>query len=383
MPYGTTIECAGKAGTPDATAQSAGPPGIGHRPRVHGHVGLLRHHGPERGHRDHPTRPGDRRHLPRHRAALRPAHQRVAGRRGDQGPPRRVRDRHQVQLPDGRRGAGRHEHDRAAGRLGRACPQLRPRLAGAPGHRPHRPVLPAPGRPRGAHRGDGRCPRGAGGGGQGAAHRAERGERGDDPARPCRPPDHRGAERVLAVDAGRGGRGAARLPGAGHRLRAVLAARPRFPRRPLLLRRGPGRERLPPQQPPLCRRQHRREPAAGGEGEGDRRGEGRDPGPAGDRLGAGPGRGPGPDPGHQAPHLPGAERGRGRRRADQGGTGPHRRGAARGVGRAVRRGGDVQLGPAPFEPPVRVPCGPAVAGRAAGGTGRSSKCRPHRPGARW
>lgn len=82
--------------------------------------------------------------------------------------------------------------------------------------------------------------------GQGAAHRPERGERGDHPARPRRAPDHRGAERVLAVVTGRGGRGAARLPCAGHRVRAVLAARPRFPRRAVHLAGRAGRERLAP-----------------------------------------------------------------------------------------------------------------------------------------
>ena len=43
------------------------------------------------------------------------------------------------------------------------------------------------------------------------------------------------------------------------------------------------------------------------------RGEGRHAGPAGPGLGSGPGRGSRPDPRHQAPHLPGGERGRRRR----------------------------------------------------------------------
>ena len=49
-------------------------------------------------------------------------------------------------------------------------------------------------------------------GGQGPPPRAQRGGAGDDPPRPRRPPDHRGADRVLAVDARPRGRGAADLP---------------------------------------------------------------------------------------------------------------------------------------------------------------------------
>jgi hypothetical protein len=58
------------------------------------------------------------------------------------------------------------------------------------------------------------------------------GTRGRHPApRARRPPGHRRAERVLAVDARPRGRGAARLPRARHRLRALQPARPRLPDR--------------------------------------------------------------------------------------------------------------------------------------------------------
>ena len=65
-------------------------------------------------------------------------------------------------------------------------------------------------------------------------------------------PDHRGAERVLAVDPRRGDRRDGRHARARRRLRALLAARPRLPDR----HRGPGhagRQRLPPPQPAVHR----------------------------------------------------------------------------------------------------------------------------------
>ena len=93
--------------------------------------------------------------------------------------------------PDGgRRGiSGRPEYVR---------PRLR-RLPAAARRRPHRPVLPAPRRPQGADRGHRRGDGRAGRRRQGALPGAVRGRAGDDPARACRAPDHRAADRILAL----------------------------------------------------------------------------------------------------------------------------------------------------------------------------------------
>ncbi len=79
--------------------------------------------------------------------------------------------------------------------------------------RPHRPLLPAPGRPEGAHRGHRGSARRAGRRGQDPPHRALRGRPGHHPPGPRRPPDHRAADRVLAVDPGP--RGPGRCPSCG------------------------------------------------------------------------------------------------------------------------------------------------------------------------
>ena len=112
--------------------------------------------------------------LHRHGPALRAADQRAARGARNQGPPRRVRDRDQVFAADGQRHAGRHLHRRPARWLRRARARLDRQLAAAPGHRPRRPVLPAPGRPQGPDRGDRRRDGGVGQGGQGPAPRAHR-----------------------------------------------------------------------------------------------------------------------------------------------------------------------------------------------------------------
>ena len=129
----------------------------------------------------------------------------------------------------------------AAARAHRQQPGEHPRrrrgLAQAARHRPHRPVLPAPGRPEHADRGHRRRAGRAGRRGQGPPHRPVRGLGRHHPARPRRPPDHRPAVRVLAVDPRPRGRGAAGAARARHRLRALLAARPRLPDREHPLRR--------------------------------------------------------------------------------------------------------------------------------------------------
>ena len=80
------------------TAPSAAtrPFGLRPRPRLHGHVGVLRRPGRRRVDRHDPPRPRSRRRLPRHRRHVRPVHQRGAGRPRHQRPARRGRARHQV-----------------------------------------------------------------------------------------------------------------------------------------------------------------------------------------------------------------------------------------------------------------------------------------------
>ena len=62
----------------------------------------------------------------------------------------------------------------------------------------------------------------------------------DHPARPSRPSDHRAPDRVLALEPRPRGRDPAHRPRAGHRLRRLQPARPRFPDRALPAFRGPG-----------------------------------------------------------------------------------------------------------------------------------------------
>ena len=95
-------------------------------------------------------------------------------------------------------------------------------------------------------------------GGQGPLPRPLRGERRDDPPRARGAPDHRGADRVLAVDARRRGGDPADAERARDRPRRLLAARARVPLRALHLARGARRGRLPPLRPAL----HGREPPA-------------------------------------------------------------------------------------------------------------------------
>ena len=74
----------------------------------------------------------------------------------------------------------------------------------APGHRPHRPLLPAPHRSRDADRGVHGHAGAAGEGGQDPPHRAVRVQRPDPAPRACRAPGRGRAERVLRC--GRGSR---------------------------------------------------------------------------------------------------------------------------------------------------------------------------------
>ena len=187
----------------------------------------------------HPPRARPRRHPHRHRRDLRPVHQRGARRPRDQGPSRRRRPRDEVRPRLARRRRsleprqqpGEHPH------RGRG-------LAPAARHRPHRPLLPAPRRPEDADRGHRRRARRARRRGQDPPHRPVRGRRRHDPPCPRRAPDHRAAVRVLAVDARPGAEGAAGAARARHRLRRLLAARPRVPHRRDPLHRRLRRRRL-------------------------------------------------------------------------------------------------------------------------------------------
>ena len=176
------------------------------------------------------------------------------------------------------------------------------RLAAAARRRPHRPLLPAPRRQDGPDRGDRRRDEGARRGGQGAPPRALGGLAGDDPPRARRAPDHRAADRVLAVDARPRGRGAADRARARHRLRRLLARSAAASCR--------ARSRSPTTSPRTTSAATTRASRARTSSKNlelvDRVREIADekdvtPGPARARVGAAPGRRHRPDPRHQAP----------------------------------------------------------------------------------
>ena len=187
-------------GEDDAEAQTweERPGGLGPGARLHGHELRLRSACGQAGDDlPHPDRRRTRRHVLRHRRSLRPVHQRRARGRGARARARPGGDRHQVRLQVRRR----REASRP-GQPARAHQAGRRGLAQAPQDRRHRPLLPAPRRPRRADRGRGRSGEGPDPGRQGQALRPLGSGRADDPPRARRPAGHGPPERVLAVVAG-------------------------------------------------------------------------------------------------------------------------------------------------------------------------------------
>ena len=274
-----------------------------------GCMGMSDFYGPRdeaRGDRHDPPRARPRRDDARHRRRLRPAHERGARRPRPAGPPPRGRRRgHQVRDRARERPPGpRRERPPGVRAL------LLRREPEAAGPRHDRPLLPAPGGPEDADRGDGRRHGRARARGQGPLPRPLRGLARDAPAGPRRPPDQRPAERVLALHPRPRGGLARRLPRAGHRLRGLQPARPRPPDRPLPDPGGPRRRRLAALVVPLPGREHRGEPRPRPARARDGRGEGLHRPPARPGLGAGEGRRA--HPGHQAAEVPRGEPGRAR-----------------------------------------------------------------------
>ena len=124
------------------TAHARGPGGLRDRPRLHGHVGVLRGHRRGPVHRDDPARARPGRHLPRHLRHVRERPQRAAGGARHRRPARRGPAGHQVRHPAGRL---RQPLDRQ--QPGVDPPGLR--RVPAPARRgPHRPLLHAPAQSR-------------------------------------------------------------------------------------------------------------------------------------------------------------------------------------------------------------------------------------------
>jgi hypothetical protein len=176
-------------------AREPGAHGLPPGPRLHGHVRVLRGRRRRRVDRHHPPRARSRADLLRHRRHVRAPYQ-----RGPRGP------------GAGRRAATRRSSPPSSASC--ATPTIRPSAASTGGpstcarpatprcparDRPHRSLLPAPGRSRHADRGDGRGHGRAGAGGQGALSRPVRGGAGHHPPGPRRAPDLGAADRVLGL----------------------------------------------------------------------------------------------------------------------------------------------------------------------------------------
>ena len=254
--------------------------------------------------RDDPPRARARHRLPRHGPDLRPADERGAGRQGDRGQARRVRDRDQVPAPTwttpspgtcrpSARSTARPRTcaSRSRARCSASAPTTSTSTTSTASTRTS-PIEETVGA---------------------MAELVEEGKVRHLGLSEAAPETIRRAHAVhpitalqteySSVDPRPRGGDPADLPRARHRLRPLLAARARLPLRPLQVTRRAGRGRLPPHRPALPGREPGGEPEARREGRGDRRGEGHHPGAARAGLGARPGRRHRPDPGHQAPHA--------------------------------------------------------------------------------
>ena len=183
--------------------------------------------------RDDPPRARARRHLPRHGRHVRPVHERGARRPGDRRPPRRGRARDEVRQR-ARRGRRVPRHQRP-----RRVRPLRVRgVAAAARRRARSTSTTSTASTSDADRGDGRRD-GRARRRQGKVRYLGLSEAAPDTIRraPRRPPDHRAADRVLALDARPRGRDPADGARARHRLRRLQPARPRLPDRRDPLRR--------------------------------------------------------------------------------------------------------------------------------------------------
>ncbi len=126
-----------------------------------------------------------------------------------------------------------------------------------------------------------------------------------------RPPDHGGADRVLALDTRPGAEILPTLRELGIGLVAYSPLGRGFSVGAVSSRRMTSTRATSAATVRASPRQPRAQPGAGGEGRAARGGEGVHAGSAGARLGPRSGRGRRADPGHQAPQVPRAERGRG------------------------------------------------------------------------
>ena len=302
-----------------AHARTERPRGLGDRPRLHGHVGLLR-----------PTDEGE---------ALRTIHRAlelgcnfldtsdmygphtnerlvggaIAGRRDEVF----LATKFGIKLEPGEPASlSTRSIDGSPDYVRAACEAL----AGAPGRRSHRPLLPAPRRPEHADRGDGRRDgrarrsraRSATSASRRRAPRRSAARTPCTRSRPCRPSTRCGRATSRR-------RSCRRCNELGHRARRLLAARARLPVGALHLAGGARRERLPPLRAAL----HGREPASRTWSSPSACKElaaekGHHAGAAGARVGAAPRRAHRADPRHQARVLPRGEPRRGRRRAERG-----------------------------------------------------------------
>ena len=171
--------------------------GLRDGPRLHGHVGVLRPRRRGRGDRDDPPRARARDRLPRHRRHVRPVHEREARRPRDRGPARRRSCSPRSSATCAARTASGSAIDGSPEYVRKACDASLARLGVD-----HIDLYYQ-------HRVDQTVPIEETVGamaelvaaGQGPPPRAVRGLAADDPPRARRAPDHRAADRVLAVDA--------------------------------------------------------------------------------------------------------------------------------------------------------------------------------------